>query len=238
MKRIPPDGRSIGQITWPDGVHRLHFGGAVSHIRPKNLISIGIAPRWDITCTDISFRDKNSLDTNGITSAGHQYASPSPRLSRGCPDRVTKTQTHEPSLSLLQVSREKEMAGGEKVIFGDDIVRPRTDLPEPSTPLRTFFTLEVSAGVFGDVPSVKEADEIKKREDIEADCGLCFGVFLVPVPSGGPLNRSAIDRVGVGGKAACWRVGEGRSSSEDNSLSSESDPGVVESFCRLVPLTL
>ena len=210
----------------------------MSHIHPKNLTSMGIAPRCDITYMHTSLRDKNSLDMNEITSAGHQYASPSPRLSRGCPDRSTKTQTHEPSLSLFQVSREKEIVGGEKEIFGEDVVRPRTDLLDPNTPLRIFLTLEVSAGVFGDAPSVKEADEIREREDIE-DSDLGFGVFSGLVLSGGPLTRpTVINRVGVGDGVACRRcVGEGDSSSGDNSLSSESDPGAVEGCDRLVPLT-
>ena len=75
------------------------------------------------------------------------------------------------------------MMGGEKEIFGEDVVRPRTDLLDPITPLRMFLTLEVSAGVFGDAPSVKEADEIKKREDGGEDSGLCFGMFC-PVLGG------------------------------------------------------
>lgn len=169
-----------------------------------------------------------------ITSDGHQYASPSPRFSRGCPDRFTKTQTHEPSLSLLHASREKEMVGGEKVILGEDVVRPRTDLLDPITPLRIFLTLEVSAGVFGGAPSVKEADEVRGREDSGVDSGLCFEMFCAVV-GGGTLTCSWIAREGVGDAVTCWCVGEGRSSSEDSSLSSESDPGVVEGCGRLVP---
>lgn len=197
---------------------------------------MGTAPRWDTTYTETSLRDGESLSMNEITSAGHQYAPPSPRLSRGCPDLSTKTQTHEPSLSLSQVSREKEIVGGEKDIFGEDVVRARTDLLDPNTPLRRFLTLEVSAGVFGDVPSVKEADGIREREDIGVDNGLCLEMFC-PVVNGGPLACSGIDREGVGDADARRCVGEAESSSEDNSLSSESDPRVVEGCGGLVPLT-
>ena len=139
---------------------------------------------------------------NEITSAGHQYASPSPRLSWARPDRSTKTQTHEPSLSLLQVSREKDLIGGKKDIFGEDVVLPRTDLFDPNTPLRIFLTLEVSVGVFGDAPSVKEADEIREREDIGEDSGLCFGMFCA-VMGGGTLTRSGNAREGVGDAVIC-----------------------------------
>jgi len=125
------------------------------------------------------------------------------------------------------------MVGREKEIFGEDIVRPKTDLPEPNTPLRMFLTLEVSAGVFGGAPSVKEADEIREREGIEEDSGLCFK-RLRPALGGGPLTRSGIDREGVGD---VWCVGEAGSSSEDNSLKSEPNPGVVDVLGRLVPLT-
>ena len=196
---------------------------------------MGIAPRWDTTYTDASLRDEILLSVNKITSAGHQYASPPPRLWTGCPDRSIKTQTHEPSLSLFQVSLEKDIVGGEKEIFGEDIVRPRTDFPDPSTPLRMFLTLEVSAGVFGGAPSVKEADEIREREDIEEDSGLCFAM-LCPVMGDGALIRSGIGREGVGVGNVSWRVGESGSSSEDNSLRSRSNPVAVEGSGRLVPL--
>ena len=136
-----------------------------------------------MTYAGTSLRDGISLNMNEITSAGHQYASPPPCLSRGCPDRSTKTQTQEPSLSLLQASREEGIVGGGKAIFGEDVVRPRTDLLDPMTPLRIFLTLEVSAGVFGDAPSVKEADEIRGREDRGEDSGLYFGMFC-PVLGG------------------------------------------------------
>ena len=129
------------------------------------------------------------------------------------------------------------MVGGEKVIFGEDIVRLRTDLLDPITPLRIFLTLEVSAGVFGDAPSVKEADGIREREVIGEDSGLCFWMSC-PVLDGGMLTCSWIAREGVGDAVTCWCVGERRSSSEDNSLSSESDPRAVEGCCRLVPPAL
>jgi len=119
--------------------------------------------------------------------------------------------------------------GGEKEIFGEDVVRPRTDLPDPNTPLRMFLTLDVSAGVFGGAPSVKEAGEMREREGIEEDIGLCFGMFC-PVLGGEPLNGSGSD----GGTRCC--VGESGSSSEDSSLRSESNPEAVEGCGRLVPL--
>jgi len=125
------------------------------------------------------------------------------------------------------------MTGREKEIFGEDVVRPRTDLPDPNTPLRMFLTLEVSAGVFGEVPSVKEADEIREREGIEEDSGLCFKTFCLAL-GGGPLTCSGIDREDVGD---VWCEGEAGSSSEDNSLKSESNPGAVDGWGRLVPLT-
>jgi len=117
--------------------------------------------------------------------------------------------------------------GGEKEIFGEDVVRPRTDLPDPNTPLRMFLTLDVSAGVFGGAPSVKEADEMRERGGIEEDIGLCFGRFF-PVLGGEPLTGSGND-----GDTRC-RVGESGSSSEDSSLRSESNPEAVDG--RLVPL--
>ena len=114
---------------------------------------------------------------NKITSAGHQYASPSLRFLAGCPDLSIKTHTHEPSLVISQGSREKEMVGGENEIFGEEVVRPSTDFPDPKTTLSMFFTLEVSAGVLGGAPTVKDAEEIREREGIEEDSGLYFGVF-------------------------------------------------------------
>lgn len=77
-------------------------------------------------------------------------------------------------------------------IFGEEFVRPKADLPDPSTPLRMSLTLEVSAGVFGWAPRVKEAEDIRKREGIEEDSGLCFGAFS-PVLGGGFLVLSGID---------------------------------------------
>jgi len=130
----------------------------------------------------------------------------------------------------------KERVGGEKVIFGEDVVRPRTDFPDPSTPLRMFLTLEVSAGVFGGAPSVNEADEIRGREDIKEDSGLCFAI-LCPVVGDGAFTRSGIGREGVGVGNVRWCVGESGSSSEDKSLRSRSNPVAVESSGRLVPAT-
>ena len=125
------------------------------------------------------------------------------------------------------------MVDGEKEIFGEDVVRPRTDLLDPNTPLRMFLTLEVSAGVFGGAPSVKEADEIREREDIEEWSRLCFKMSC-PVLGGGGLTRSGISRECVGDARLC--VGEAGSSSEDNSLNSESSPVSVGDWGRLVPL--
>jgi hypothetical protein len=204
---------------------------------------MGVTPRWDTTYADTSLRDENPLNMKEITSAGHQYASPSPRLSMGCPDRSTKTQTHEPSLSWFQTSREKERVGGGKEIFGEDVVRPRTDRFDPITPLRIFLTLEVSAGVLGDAPRVKEADEMRER-DVGGDSSLRFWVSCTAL--GELLTRSGINRDGVG-DVVVWRrvgdvvvrrrAGEEESSSGDNSLRSESDPGAVVGGGRLVPLT-
>ena len=220
------------------------MGGPLSQIHPKNLTSRGVTPRCDTTYTGTLLRDENPPNTKEITSAGHQYASPSPRLSMGCPDRSTKTQTHEPSLSWFQASREKERVGGGKEIFGEDVVRPRTDLFDPNTPLRIFLTLEVSAGVLGEAPSVKEADEIREREDIGGDSSLRFWVSCTAL--GELLTCSGINRDGVGDVVVCKcagdvvvrrRAGEEESSSVDNSLRSESDPGAVVGGGRLVPLT-
>lgn len=121
-------------------------------------------------------------------------------------------------------------------MFGEEIVRPRTDLPDPSTPLRMFLTLEVSAGVFGGAPSVKEADEIRGREDVEEDSGLCFAI-LCPVVGDGAFTRSEIGREGAEMGNVRWCVGESGSSSEDNSLRSGSNPVAIEGSGRLVPLT-
>lgn len=171
-------------MTSPDGVHRLHLDGAVSHIRPKNLTSMGIAPRWDVIYTDALLRNGRFVTANEITSAGHQYASPLLCFAKGCPDRSIKTQTHNPSLPLFQVSRGEETVGEEMVIFGEEFVRPNADLPDANTPLRMFLTLEVSAGVFGGAPRVNEAEENREREGIEEDGGRCFcsalgGGFLI-----------------------------------------------------------
>lgn len=81
---------------------------------------------------------------------------------------------------------------------------------------------------------MKEVEEIKEREVIEEDSGLCFGVFC-PVVGDGLLIRSGINGEGRGG--ARWWVGDSGSSSEDNSLKSESNPDGVEGCGRLVPLT-
>ena len=81
---------------------------------------------------------------------------------------------------------------------------------------------------------MKEADEIRGREDIGEDSGLCFKI-LCPTPGGGSFTRSGIGREDVGG--ARWCVGEAGSSSEDNSLRSESNPEAVEGWVRLVRLT-
>ena len=48
----------------------------MSHIRPKNLRSIGIAPRWDITYIDAILRDRTLLNMNEIKS---------PRLATNMP---------------------------------------------------------------------------------------------------------------------------------------------------------
>ena len=179
-----------------------------------------------------SLRDGIPFLITEITSAGHQYASSSPRFPTGCPDRSTNTQTHEPSLSLSQVSRGNEIAGVANEMLGEEFVRANTDLPDPNTPLRIFLTLEVSAGVFGGAPSVKEAEEIREREEIKEDGGLCFEVFCI-VLGGGLLACSAINRAGV--RIVWSRVGDSGSSSEDKSLRSESNPDGIAA--RLVPLT-
>jgi hypothetical protein len=134
---------------------------------------------------------------------------------------------------LSQVSRGRETAEKEKEIFGEEFVRPNTDLPDPNTPLRIFLTLEVSAGVFGGAPSVKEVEEIREREGIEEDNGLCFEAFCL-VLGGGILSRSGIDREGIAGRRL-W-VGDSGSSSEDSSLKSESNPDGVAGCGRLLPL--
>lgn len=201
----------------------------MSHISPKNLTSIGIAPRWDMIYKDALLRTGTLVYMNEITSAGHQYASPLPCLPTGCPDRSIKTQTHDPSFPLFHVSLGKETVSGEREMFGEEFVRPNVDLLDPNTPLRMFLTLEVSAGVFGGAPRVKEAEDIREREGIEEEGGRCFKV-LCSALGGGFLILTGIDREGTEG--VWYSVGE--FSIEDNSLKSESNPDGVECCGLLV----
>ena len=75
-------------------------------------------------------------------------------------------------------------------MIGEEFVRPNADLLDPNTPLRMFLTLEVSAGVLGGAPRVKEAEEARGRKCVEEDGGRGFelcssvlggGLLILPV---------------------------------------------------------